>query len=744
MSESLRILSYNTQLRSWAMEVGIPPSIPPVDTAAERAGFIADNILGSPFDYDVVGLCEVFDEDAREILRDRLRPRFPHVVTKCDWDYLQVEEAGARQTCGRYAQCALFGIPDVGGAWRLEDSGLMLFSRWPFAQLGTGGLDVTVVEVSALLGYPVPAVVPAVNFLPYRNAVSDDRHAAKGIAYARIERAPAQVYHFFLSHTQADSHTPEENRGTRSHQIADVERFIGTCAGPGLFDGEVFFLGDLNIVGEPDAKADPDGEWRSYFHDSSGRLLTDRAADLWGRRQCSGDLPGLRDRGFSATVVYEPRQQRLDYAVAATTNSLAAQHVMIDYDLANVPPGHPEVSYLSDHRPLRVELTRPRPHSTPATALAVPNTPQFDSSPEWLSDGQAMWFRFDVAGTYDLRLSQAGDGIAYEVYLDTDLSRPRRQYHDESDPRRGDKYVIPAPPFLVKVFPTSRTSERDWFVFRAHRHQGVGPWDAIQLPYGEGVPESFPVGQLLNTDFEDTDWEDSDTKWFRLDGPTIPLDSPLHAHITVWRRVGQASFAASLVRESPSGTWQLLAQSSGGPLAGLEASLSTGDRLYVQVTRWDQPSQRELEFVVTATVDVTLVLGAGRGAPRLTCTTETGGWGADDIELGITTDGVQTAYIDNDTIGDFEQDAIRDLNQWVPEFLPYRRDIEFMVKELDDVGHDDIGRETLPPFAALESFDRFTVTERISPGRLRGFLRIDVDDGRYDVEVAVTTWDEQF
>ena len=70
------------------MEMGFPPSIPPVTTAEERAELIADAILSSRFSYDIVGLCEVFDEDSRDILRNRLRGRFPWIVTKCRlWFY---------------------------------------------------------------------------------------------------------------------------------------------------------------------------------------------------------------------------------------------------------------------------------------------------------------------------------------------------------------------------------------------------------------------------------------------------------------------------------------------------------------------------------------------------------------------------------------------------------------------------------------------------------------------------------
>ena len=59
-----------------------------------------------------------------------------------------------------------------------------------------------------------------------------------------------------------------------------------------------------------------------------------------------------------------------------------------------------------------------------------------------------------------------------------------------------------------------------------------------------------------------------------------------------------------------------------------------------------------------------------RGQPRLICTKETSGWGADDIELDITVDGKPLRYVGNDEIGDMEGDAVRDLAQWIPEFVP--------------------------------------------------------------------------
>jgi hypothetical protein len=534
----------------------------------------------------------------------------------------------------------------------------------------------------------------------------------------------------------------------RAQQLEAVERFITVCTGGRLpFDEEVFFMGDLNVFGEQSVGAREGFEWKTQF-ESPARLTSDFAVDLWGRRQCTG-APGLRDPGYSATVRYPPQEQRLDYILAATSSKLAAQHLMIDYELAKVPPGHDEVSYLSDHRPLRLELARPRDHSAPHTAMTPaftppPSTPLFTDSDQWLVEGQVKWYRFDQPGTYDFTLFQGSDKCGYEIYLDTDLSRPRKQYRQEQHPDLGSKYVLASAPFLVKVFPFSRHGEQR-FGFRAHRHEGRNPQDAIQIPYGVEIREAFPSsGQVLNADLPATPWTDSDTKWFRLDGPLIGLARKLRVTITLESDHPDVPCGLALARETH-GDWQLLNRSGlHATPHKLSTTLDQGDVLYVQVRRADGMTPRDLSFRLTATTDLSILLGGKRGAPRMMCQDETSGWGADDIELGISADGVELRYIDNDEIGDFEQDAVRDLDPWIPDLVPYFDGIEFKVVELDDISANDVGRETLRPRDQLEAWDRFSVTKSDDDRSLRGSLSVDVDDGTYVLQLTITTWDEEF
>lgn len=282
--------------------------------------------------------------------------------------------------------------------------------------------------------------------------------------------------------------------------------------------------------------------------------------------------------------------------------------------------------------------------------------------------------------------------------------------------------------------------------FRAHRHLGRSPEDAIQLAYGDVVAESFPTGgQVLNTDSGATPWQDGDTKWFRLDGPQVDIGRKLAATITI--NGAGVKFAVALARES-GGIWTLEDRQGPGDTAyTLVTELARDDRVYVHVTRADGMTPGELDVTVLAQVDLSLQLGGVRGEPRMICQTETSGWGADDIELTVNVDGTQLKHIDNDTIGDFDQDDVRDLRQYFPDPIPYTTGVEFVVTELDDTSPNDIGRSTLPAFGDLLGFAKFVLEPGKQPrpdGTIRGALNVAVDDGVYAVQLTVAQWDETF
>lgn len=208
MSHSMRILTYNTQMRSALMEMGFPPSIPPVYSAPQRAEQIAKAILNSAQEIDVVCLNEVFDEPSREILSARLRSEFPHQVKKVDTFHTSVVTTGIADDILEKVWELTFGpVEDLAGLALLkaEDSGLFLASRFPFATVPPPP------EVEDLVGPLFDALggVPVVRFQMYADSSGNDRFAAKGVLYARLQPDHETERHVFISHTQADDKRPE-------------------------------------------------------------------------------------------------------------------------------------------------------------------------------------------------------------------------------------------------------------------------------------------------------------------------------------------------------------------------------------------------------------------------------------------------------------------------------------------------------------------------------------------------------
>ena len=747
MSDSLRILTYNTQLRSWGMEVGADASFPPSETAEERAKLIAQNVLASKHDYDIVCFNEVFDEDARDVLIGHLLPRFPYGVTKADVGGVEVAWPG-KPILPINPVALLLAVSGISfiGSWlklgtpKAEDSGVVLFSRWPFALKPITHAMADLLDPRALSEF-TPIGMPRVGFAPYRASTGGDAWAAKGVVYARIERDNQHTYHVFASHTQADDHRLGEHEVERAGQMAEVATFIESCVGPPPFSQEVFFLGDLNINGgQINVAVTPDTqEWREHFVEPG--LLSDHILDAWGRHQCTG-APGLRDRGTTAPTVYAPPEQRLDYLFRSRTSGLAVQHLFIDYDLASVPPGIDGISYLSDHRPLGSDLNLPQPNCTPAEALvslvdAAGNFRHHD----FRRPAGVKWYRFEEKGTYEFRVDSRFP-VRFDVYLDTDVSRPRQQYREEFHPDFGIRYVLASAPFLVKVFCTDRNTEYD-FDFRAHQHLGASMSDAIDLVPENKYHEGFPAGQLLNLNQVEPPWDDIDSKWFRLDTPRTQLNRPIQLGIEVTLRDhaerGALVFAGRLEAGGQLSTVGQAGPSS-GPLS-FTWQARPGERFFIAVQRRDRGGV-PLSFDIAARTSVNILLGGKGGTPRLVCEDETSGWGSDDIALSIDTDGVTLREISNDEIGDFDQDDVRDLDQWIPETVAYLDHVGITVIE-EDIDPDDVGTGRLPPIGALAGASGVTVDNVDPDGTVRVRLRIDVDDGTYEFRASLTRWHEK-
>jgi hypothetical protein len=356
--------------------------------------------------------------------------------------------------------------------------------------------------------------------------------------------------------------------------------------------------------------------------------------------------------------------------------------------------------------------------------------------------GGVKWYRFDEKGTYEFRV----DGpfaVEFAVYLDSDLSRPRQQYREEFSPDYGKRFVLPSAPFLVKVFCPNRDTEFN-FTFRAHRHLGASIPEAIDIVPEQKYFEQFPASQILNLDTAEPPWNDTDSKWFRLDPPRVAVGGPIELRIEValgdHAETGAMIFAGRL---ESGGNLTLVAQAGpdSGPLA-IAFSAKPGERFYIAVQRGDTGGT-PLAFDIVAHTNVNLLLGGQVGTPRLVCNDETSGWGSDDIALSLEHDGKLLHDISNDEIGDFDQDDVRDLNQWIPDVVAYLDHIGITVIEEDDIDDDDVGHGRVPPVRMLSGAPGISIDRADPDGTWRVRLHVDVDDGAYEFRCSVTQWNER-
>jgi hypothetical protein len=739
VSNSLRILTYNTQMRSALMEMGFPPSIPPVYTAPERAKLISRAIIQSPVEIDVVCLNEIFDEPARAILSAELESEFPFQVAKADTYHTRIVSPGISDDVMEKVWELTFGpLEDLSALAQLkfEDSGLFLASRLPFATVPTP------LEVQALLGpFAFPQGVPVVRFFMYADASDNDKFAAKGVLYAAL-KTPEGVRHVFLSHTQADTDRKEENAGDREKQIKVAAAFIEGCVGQTPpFSEEVFFLGDLNVVGHG-AQEGVNSEWKNLFG-KPGAPMFDQLVDRWGRDQCPGGGSGRTDPGFTADVVYDPVRQRLDYLFTSATSELAVQHLRVDKELAD-PQG--VVPYLSDHQPLLADINIVTPFCTPATAMITPpGNIDFDHS-DSLIEGMVRWYRFDVPGTYDVDFRHTGADTAYEIYLGDDFSTPQPPYREVSDPERGPRFVLAAP-FFIKVFLLNRHSESS-YVLRTHRHEGRTWRDAIVLVPGQSRQEHFPK-QPFNIDTNDADWDDSESKWFLVETPRISVPRPIDLAVTVQNQTEDRGFGPEPTEVVLTlGRWDGIAppavfMDQAGPDQSpltVEWQAHEDAHFFVLVQRLTGTAS-VVAFDIEATTTLSLLIARPAVDMSLTCQEETSGWGADDIALQIRADGDLIADIPNSVIGDFEDDSVRHVGDKIPApITAYTEGIEVKVIEEDDIDPDDVGSGIVPLADDAVGAPGFTVLHSGSDGTIQGSLTIGVDDGRYAFMCRIARW----
>lgn len=726
MSNSLRLLTYNVQCK------GLLPSLIeqvnpiPLYNPEERAKEISNRILASPRDFDIIALQEVFDEGARDVFSELLKTKYPHAVTKPGADIgLLLGGIGTVLTGNPLYVAAGFLL----GGGEFDDSGLMVFSRFPFLKrtIGSG---------------QYAREVPEVGFIPYDEATASDDWAEKGAVYVRFDGPDHRPIHVLATHTQADYENAGEHAAIRRAQFIQLWNLGFKMSGLTAMQGEeVFIVGDFNIVGGS-------AEWTQWIDNPFGSTFTDWMRDAWVHEQCPGSQtkPALAatDPGYTAPPDRGGPPQRLDYVVrnknTQLTDRLAAQHLAVAYDLVA------GAVYLSDHLPLCIDLNLRRTHCTVDTALLLaPSladpTVQHDGV---LMDGQMDWFVIAESGAYDIRLDSTGGRAAFEVFTGTNLSVPMQPYTTVVNDY-GRRFVLPEAPFFIRVFIPARRTETSYRL-RVHRPAGRDMGEAIDLPPAISTdPVWRSSGQMTSTmifsaDRLGTPFSEHDCVWFRIRCEASDSGEPQDIQAVVRDANGEefAQPAFGLQLLSPDAAERIADAPADTGAPRLSARIERPGEYFLLVQRRDLSVGHVFSVQWTTNLTVLCDVNArgGRGLPlRLRCAELSQGFpgtrlGSDEINVNVWVDGKHVRHAPYEELGGFAKTTIRDLAQWLAP-VRFVRELKIELVELDDLSEADRGSRTIGPLGDAYAAPGWATFVLPGGGALAGELKLEVAGGTY-------------
>ncbi len=485
----------------------------------ERAVKIAESILRA--DADVVVLNEVFSDDIRDILVDMLRTEYPNFVAKLESDVVPEGYIGPLAWIEDILPEGVtsYTLPPIG-------SGLMIFSRVPFAELDKGMNELCSDVDCAMWGENDGHELKEkeVGFLRFDACTGLDCMASKGVGVVKLD-TPAMPTYVAFAHLQADGGHDDE----REKQLGTVSTLLHEVASKqDLESSPVYFLGDLNIEGDSSEWADrfdpagvsgdgffACGNDRPCNHDT-GRVLT----DAWGFETSPKD-PGNSGQGGN----------RLDYIFHNHLEErLCMQHVMLPYFA--LEDGE---SWYSDHRAVMGEFAAAADWCSPnlahPDANLRPNVLQFgafdcdngdnDPTNDCMQDvvmgpaqgakitnpGNVQWFVIDEPGSYsmDVQSLSSNASVDFDVYHESDLSRPLKPFNEgEKHPEFGWSFPMHDGTYYIRVYPT-KDGKRDREVanvdyeLRVHQHLCREPLDACPVYPGMKIPQPWPDSTQTTT-----------------------------------------------------------------------------------------------------------------------------------------------------------------------------------------------------------------------------------------------------
>jgi hypothetical protein len=710
--DSLRIGTFNAQFLPSTFN-GMPPG-----DDVERPKKISARILAAG--YDIIVLNEIFDEDSRAVFVKELRSAYPYYV-------------------------AYLGDDAVAS----EDSGLMLFSRFPFVALPLGTHRA---EPDDVVASSNGADWKDVAFIEYDASSDSDDMSAKGAAMVRVQNPhTGRIYNIAFTHLQASYPDKEvvalcpdivpgpmgidrrplaraewgDRLDIRRRQLRDIERVIEESLPPaGSSIEDVFVLGDLNVDGDQaDPNLGPAGccqpnlyEWQRRF-DRAGSYTTDRLKDAWVREHPPRDR-GLTNYyhwaispGDDICTSFEPETGgRLDYLLRNRPDhdqrKLVVQHLTRAFNLRDGAPftegglGMMGITDLSDHIGLNADINRWAPHANPLEAMLNPPLDAF--IPGTITyPGSMQWMRFDAPGTYAFALLPADSGADFRVYQSTELSVPMSQYFEETisfaigSPARqptlvtGKKFHLPDPPFFLRVFRPVRT-ETGAYTLVAHRATCTSTNEACVLRANEPIQHSL-TAVPQNAD---------DTSWFEIHAQRVTSGLPQSLRFVADGFPGD-DFELQL--RAADGVTVLASATTTSPgIGGRQVEISRSEvgpaKFYLVVKRKNLSA---LSFRVGWTTNLTVLHGTQAGIAdavnyNVFCIEETDTIGNDEIYLSVIADGV--TVVNDVFIGEYDNGRHRSLEDVIP-VIRYVNSVTIRLRDDDDAanGGDDIMDVTVPP-----------------------------------------------
>lgn len=521
---SLRIMTYNTAFM--ILDFGFP--IGEIETNggefggmnyADRAQAISNAVLAG--DNDVVAFNEVFSSTGKDVLVQNLKAKYPYYIRQIKGD--------APNPWAELAGDVLQFVPE-GLKPATNDSGLMIFSKFPFVPFSASAspMQVGVTTIDGMNGASSWGTSPyEVSAFTYIANTHDDGLASKAVAMVRVKKPDdGQISNIAFTHMQADKASPDsEGIAVRNIQFDNIRKLITKSLTTAERKTQaVYLIGDANVVGSNKKYAGP-SEWQSTFQDpgsvaggffSCGNGACD--ADLRFMTDSWGFETSVEDAGVSNNV----DGARLDYVLhnkptildtstkPASRANLCMQYIAIAPEATIATPGGSQ--QLSDHLPVRADFNKRAPYCSAddSSASYGPRLVKFAAAQD-LSfagkityPGSMQWYRIDKPGSYSIKLGGTNlSHVAYEVYAGRDLSNPLPPFYNEVNGRYGPKFVMPAPPYYVRVFAKDAVTgkpDRQWkgnYSLSMHEYRGTSALDAIGLAGGITTDYVWPGPNTL-------------------------------------------------------------------------------------------------------------------------------------------------------------------------------------------------------------------------------------------------------